>query len=215
MRQERCHYTLSEIKAVIGHLFQKQIRGDPKIWTEGKDDSVYHSPLRILQGKLPNGLKLQLILVPPGVDEGMRTVLRFWAFHVMSIFGGTLAAHLYHDLTSQDKAFEFDLRGSDRHAGAMKAKEKYRDERGWTFIRAPNLSKARTAVDEDVLSVGFENVWRSIFSGFQSFRKPDWWENYFQERINAFRTYSWYQESGKILNPTMCGGSVAKQGIVC
>lgn len=97
MRQEICHYTPFEIKAVIGHLFQKQTRGDPKIWTEGKDDIVYHSPLRILQENLPNGLKLQLILVPVGVDEGMRTVLRFWASHVMSIFGGTLAAHLYHD----------------------------------------------------------------------------------------------------------------------
>lgn len=92
----------------------------------------------------------------------MRTILRFYASNPMSFIGGTFSAHLYYEKAKEDLSVEFGMAGDERHSGAVAGKGKY-ESRGWKFTRAEKHNRERrTAVDEQVKFVDFEDLYISI-----------------------------------------------------
>jgi hypothetical protein len=187
-----------EIAFLVGCLFQTPWEIRPKTEPIAGD---YDPMFRILRGTLPNGKKLQLMLVPTTLPGGiLRTVLRFHATHPMSCISGTLGCHLYYHTAKEKISHTLDFTRDTRHRHALKGIEK-QEKRGWKFDHMSREDvMTRRATDSKVLMTEYEEIYKSALRslGHDDHTLPDWWNDYFKERKNAFETYGWVENYGRI-----------------
>jgi hypothetical protein len=197
LHQEVPFCSRAEIESLVDQVFHPQQRVCPKPLQTDK----YHGPgFRILRGVRPDGKKIQVIFISPK-STGIRTVLNFYATHVMCFIGGTLGAHLYWRTAKEQIGETLDFRNDIRHPQAEKSILKWID-RSWEFRKISKKTELRHAMDKHSKMVDYESIYKTALQQMHGNDCifPGWWKNLFGERKYAFSTYSWIQSRRRIID---------------
>jgi hypothetical protein len=195
---EECH---ADATFRMNKMFQVEAAEKEGHYSGKIADRQMEEDFQILDGTLPSGTRLQLILVPSRQSSVLHTILGFYATHVISFIGGTLGAHLYYDSAQFAQSYDLDVRDVPwKHRGVIPAKKKY--EPRWKFSPLNKGVRKRSAEDKGVLRIDYEHIYQSALRDGQAL--PVWWDNYFKARETAFTTSSWIENEGRITD-TFCG----------
>ncbi|KAH8710225.1 hypothetical protein GQ44DRAFT_830366 [Phaeosphaeriaceae sp. PMI808] len=204
--RERPYYDRTRMYTIIDNFLDNgSLEGASPV--QGKEE---YSDYRILSGRLPNGRKVQLVLLDPAKGTVTQTVLRFYATNVMSETAGAHAVHFFFKLASEGISRELDFRHDPRHAFAQTAIEKYKN-RGWIFKREPRTIP-RNAIDGESKIYDFEKFYVAAFEavGGTKDQLPKWWGRNFEYHREEVKTQSW-QEQGRAISTIHNRGSQVKQ----
>lgn len=170
---------------------------------------LYGENFDILNGKLQNNRKIQIIVDLDNLEDPLRTVLRFYATHIMSFIGGTCGAHLYWDSAKHLKSRKFDFSRDPRQKGAEIAIRKWSD-RKWTFS---DVSKARVTprnMCKGTKMIDFEPLYAAAFREMHEDQEspkeqklPKKVTNFFAEQRAFYRSFGWTETYGKIPKKTI------------
>jgi hypothetical protein len=190
----------SERDFLYSHLFDSAPKPCP-ISEESKGEpqgESYGTSFRILRGTLPDGKKIQVMLLPLRTTP-MKTVLNFYGTPPMCIVSGTLGAHLYYDTAKEQIGELFDFRDDTRHPEAVNAIKKWEGRR-WTFRDVSSEYTKRVALDEHVKLTEYENIYTDALEKMnrKDLELPAWWKRFFQDRKYSFQSYRWYHVERKI-----------------
>ncbi|PVH93099.1 hypothetical protein DM02DRAFT_634845 [Periconia macrospinosa] len=156
---------------------------------------------RVLNGRVPDtGKQIQVIIVPWKPRSVMRTILSFYATHVMCFISGSIAAHLYFSGIENRQASLLDFKGDKRQGGALESIKKWQ-ARGWTFTEMDRTKNRIRQASDDGKFISLEGCFTSVFQKMHKGKSlPHWWQGYFTSREEAVRAYSWWESKGKIID---------------
>ncbi|PVH93097.1 hypothetical protein DM02DRAFT_634844 [Periconia macrospinosa] len=167
--------------------------------TNTKTDRDYG--FRVLNGRVPDsGKQIQVIIVPWKPRSVMRTILSFYATHVMCFISGSIAAHLYFSGIENRQASLLDFEGDKRQGGALESIKKW-EARGWRFTDMDRTKNRIRQASDDGKFISLEGCFTSVFQKMHKGKSlPHWWQGYFARREEAVRAYSWWESKGKIID---------------
>jgi hypothetical protein len=195
LSQEIPFCSRSEIDLVVDRVLHPHRRACPNPLRS----DVYHGlGFRILGGVLPDRKKIQVIFIPPK-STGIRTILSFYATHVMCFIGGTLGAYLNWPTAKRRVGETFNFRHDVRQKKAEQSIMKWK-ERSWSFNEISGNMVLRRAEDEKVKMVDYEGIYKAALEQVHGGDRglPRWWKAFFNERKHAFCTYNWTQANRRI-----------------
>lgn len=195
IHQEFPYISRPEVDSLIGRVFETVPKLSPI--PRGKGEP-YGMSFRILRGTLPDGKKIQLMLLPTSTTP-IRTILNFYATHVMCFLYGAFGAHLFHDTAEEKIGEKLDFENDRRHPWALKAIEKW-EKRGWVFRDISSRLSLRRAEDNKVKMIEYKHIYEEALqkTGRKDSKLPSWWDSFFEERKHAFLTYEWIHCARKI-----------------
>ncbi|KAL6150008.1 hypothetical protein ACJBU6_11529 [Exserohilum turcicum] len=153
---------------------------------------------QMLRGELPNGRKVQIMIVPEKRKDCVRqcgilgTILEFHATHPMGYLTGTGGGHFFHDSASKKESFRINFTDNPKQEHAEEGISKMKD-RGWIFKDMHRGEKSRHNEDEISKWISYESIYKSaledIPKGIERFERR--WGMYFERRHKAMKTYEW------------------------
>ncbi|KAH7061797.1 hypothetical protein BKA63DRAFT_195296 [Paraphoma chrysanthemicola] len=165
----------------VEFLFSLVFDSVSKPWSEPTAKGEFYGlGFRILRGVLPDGRKVQVMLLPLNTTP-IRTVLGFYATHPMGILSGTLGAHFYFDTAVEQISETLDFEDDPRHPWALKAIDKMK-LRDWKFKEISSKLEYCSASAERVKVTGYEHIYKEALQKY------------------AFITYTWTHKNRKICN---------------
>jgi hypothetical protein len=168
-----------------------------------RQNEAYHGQRSMLRGTLPDGRRIQLMLMQPEKPMALvKTALGYYATHVMGWISGTTGGHLYYSPAANGKALTLDFKDDPRQQGALDAITKHTD-RGWTFTsistRATDANDIvhRNAKDGEALLVSFKDEYENLISK-EDIALPPWWNMYFEEKHRLYTSLRWWEIGSRI-----------------